>query len=232
MSDSPRASLHELVQLTDRAHVFRDREHAGEVLASMLSDYAGSDTVVLAIPAGGVPVAAPIALRLRLSLEVIPVSKILLPWTTEAGCGAVAFDGSVFVDADSVARFRLTEDDIAAGIRAAGDKVERRMRRLRGGRSLDVRNRTTIVVDDGIAAGSTMRAAITALRRQNASRIVVAVPTAHRNSLEALAGSVETIHCANVRGGFRFAVADAYQRWTDLTDDEAAKALERGGGGG
>jgi putative phosphoribosyl transferase len=229
---TPRAELHELVQLADRAHVFRDREHAGEVLARMLSEYMGSDTIVLAIPAGGVPVAAPIARLLRLPLEVIPVSKILLPWTTEAGCGAVAFDGSVFVDAASVARFQLTEDDIAESTRAARDKVERRVRRLRGGRPLDVRNRTAIVVDDGIAAGSTMRAAITALWRKGAPRIVVAVPTAHRGSLEALASSVEAIHCANVRGGSRFAVADAYQRWTDVTDNETAQALERGGNEG
>jgi putative phosphoribosyl transferase len=231
MSNSPRGSLHELVQLTDRAHVFRDREHAGEVLASMLSEYVGSDTIVLAIPAGGVPVAAPIARLLRLPLEVIPVSKILLPWTTEAGCGAVAFDGSVFVDTYSVARFQLTEDDIVKSTCAARDKVERRVRQLRGHRPLDLRNRTAIVVDDGIAAGSTMRAAINALRRQNASRIVVAVPTAHRSSLEALAGSVEALHCANVRGGFRFAVADAYEHWADVTDNEAAKALEHDAGG-
>lgn len=231
MSDTTRASLHELIQLADRVHVFRDREHAGEVLASMLSEYVGSDTIVLAIPAGGVPVAAPIARLLHLSLDVIPVSKILLPWTTEEGCGAVAFDGSVFVDADSVAHFQLTEDDVAESTRAAREKVERRVRRLRGGRPFDLRDRTAIVVDDGIAAGSTMRAAITALRRHNASRIVVAVPTAHRSSLEALAGSVEAIHCANIRGGFRFAVADAYRRWTDVTDDEAAKAMECGRGG-
>jgi len=231
MSNTPRASPHELAELADRTHVFRDREHAGEVLASMLSEYMGSDTVVLAIPAGGVPVAVPIARLLRLPLDVIPVSKILLPWTTEAGCGAVAFAGSVFVDAESIERFRLTANDIAESTRAARDKVERRMRRLRGGRPFDLRNRTTIVVDDGIAAGSTMRAAITALSRQKASQIVIAVPTAHRSSLDALSGSVAAIHCANVRGGFRFAVADAYRCWTDVTDDEAAKALERSEGG-
>jgi len=221
--------IHDLPELRERSPAFRDRADAGLVLAGMLAGLRGSGALVLGIPAGGVPVAAPIARLLRLPLEVIPVSKILLPWTTEAGCGAVAFDGSVFVDAASVARFRLTADDIAESTRAARDKVERRVRRWRGGRPLDVRNRTAIVVDDGIAAGSTMRAAITALRRKNAPRIVVAVPTAHRGSLEALASSVEAIHCANVRGGPRFAVADAYQRWTDVTDNETAQALERGG---
>ena len=232
MSDTPRASPHELAALAGRTHVFRDREHAGEILAGMLQEYADSDATVLAIPAGGVPVAVPITRSLHLPLDVIPVSKILLPWTTEAGCGAVAFDGSVFVDAGAIARFGLTGDDVAESTRVARDKVTRRVRRWRGERPLDLRDRTAIVVDDGIAAGSTMRAAIAALRGAGPSRIVVAVPTAHRGALEALAASVDAVHGANVRGGFRFAVADAYRHWTDVTDDEVAEALDRGRDGG
>jgi hypothetical protein len=90
--------------------------------------------------------------------------------------------------------------------------------------------RTAIVVDDGIAAGSTMCMAITALRGHDTPRIVIAAPTAHRGSLEVGAGSVEAIHCANFRGGFALAVADACRRWSDVTDDEAVKTLECGGG--
>src|ERR1035437_450334 len=97
--------VHEISSLRDHAPVFRDRAHAGEVLAGMLDAYRGGSALVLAIPSGGVPVAAEIAHRLGLALDVAVVSKILLPWTTEAGFGAVAFNGSVWInDADVLDR--------------------------------------------------------------------------------------------------------------------------------
>lgn len=225
MHHTPNDAIRELPSLRNRMQVFRDREHAGEVLAQMLRPLAQDDAIVLAIPAGGVPVAAAIARSLGLPLDAIPVSKILLPWTTEAGFGAVAFDGSVYVDATAVARFGLTGDDVRASTDAARSKVRRRMQRLRGELPLAVRGRTAIVVDDGIAAGSTMRAAVAALRRLEPSRILIAVPTAHAGSLAAIASDVDALYCANIREGVRFAVADAYVRWTDVTDEEAEKAL-------
>ncbi len=230
MSEPTRGSIHDLPELRDRTHVFRDRAHAGEVLAAMLDPFRESVAIVLAIPAGGVPVAVEIARGLNLTLEVAPVSKILLPWTTEAGYGAVAFDGSVWIDADAVASFRLTEDDVTRATRNAREKVERRVQRLRGDRPLELRDRPVIVVDDGIAAGSTMRAAIAALRRLRAPQIVIAVPTAHSRALRDIAVEVDAIHCANVRHGLQFAVAEAYQRWTDVSDDEVAALLARATG--
>ena len=170
-------TLRELPGLHGRAPVFRDREAAGASLAGMLQGYHERDALVLAIPAGGVPVAAEIAARLALPLDVAPVSKVLLLWTTEGGYGAVAFDGTVWIDDDAAQRFGLSEKQVEHGIAEARAKVERRMARLRDGRPVSgFTGRPVILVDDGIAAGSTMRTAIRAVRQQVAIRVVVAVP--------------------------------------------------------
>lgn len=104
--------IRDLAELCDRAPVFADRAAAGRALARLLDGYRASGAEVIAIPAGGVPVAAEIAALLGLALDVAPVSKMLLPWTTESGFGAVAFDGSVWMDPDDVRRFGLSEADI------------------------------------------------------------------------------------------------------------------------
>ena len=206
--------------------MFRDRAHAGEVLAGMLEAYRGSSALVLAIPAGGVPVAAEIARRLGLALDVAVVSKILLPWTTEAGFGAVAFDGSVWINEQDVLDYHLSRADVQHSTASARDKVERRLRRLRGKRPLPLfAARQLILVDDGIAAGSTLRTAIAALRRQGASEIVVAVPTGHLRSVQLIAELADAVYCANIRGSSRYAVADAYEEWRDLNEDEVAAIL-------
>jgi predicted phosphoribosyltransferase len=225
MSSNVEHAIHDLPELRNRAQVFRDRVHAGDVLAGMLSAFRGSGALVLGIPAGGVPVAATVATTLGLELDVAVVSKILLPWTTEAGYGAVAFDGSTWVDARAVARFGLSDTEVLEGTGRARAKVARRVARLRGGLPLDVDGRTVILIDDGIAAGSTLRAAIAALRGQNVARLVVAVPTGHGRSLGDLFDDVDALYCANVRHGFSFAVADAYQAWRDVAEDEVVEAL-------
>jgi putative phosphoribosyl transferase len=227
MSSRGTTTIYELPELRERAPVFRDRADAGRVLAEMLVEFCGSGAIVLAIPAGGVPVGAEIARRLGLALDVAVVSKILLPWTTEAGYGAVAFDGTPWVNSDVVLRHRLDAEQVEAATRRALDKVERRLRRFRGPRPLPaVEGATLILVDDGIAAGSTMRVALDALRRQGAGRVVVAVPTGHAQSVVEIARQADSLYCANVRGGWSFAVADAYENWDDVDEDEVARILD------
>jgi putative phosphoribosyl transferase len=205
---------------------FRDRPHAGRALAKMLQEFRGAAAVVLAIPAGGVPVAAAIATELGLPLDVAPVSKVLYPWTTESGFGAVAFDGSVWLDESRMSGHGVSAAQVEHAVREARAKVERRLTRLRGGRApLALEGRTVIAVDDGIAGGATMRAGIAALRRAGAASVVVAVPTAHNNSLDAVSKLADAAYCANVRGGVSFAVADAYTEWRDLGDDEIEALL-------
>src|SRR5436853_5499798 len=134
---------------------FRDRSHAGRELATMLDEFRGTAALVLAIPAGGMPVGKAIAEALGLPLAIAPVSKVLYPWTTEAGYGAVAFDGSVLLDDAAIERHGVKPGQIETAVADAHAKVERRSARLRKGRAaLALEGRTVIVVDDGIAAGS------------------------------------------------------------------------------
>ena len=222
------ANIIELPELRDATRVFSDRIDAGRRLAGMLEEFRGGEALVLGIPAGGVPVAAEVARCLALPLDVLVVSKVLLPWTTEAGYGAVAFDGSVWLNPDFIDYYGLDEATVEAGVSAARTKVARRLRRFRGDRPFTaVRGRPVILVDDGLAAGSTLRAAVAALERAGAGQIIVAVPTGHARSVGEIARLVDRLYCANIRGGLRFAVADAYEQWSDVSEDEVAEILHR-----
>jgi len=224
------AGIHMIVErqeLRNRAHVFRDRAHAGTVLAEMLApDFdRRARALVLAIPAGGVPVAAPVARRLGLPLDLAVVSKITLPWNTESGYGAVAFDGSVHLNNALLRQIGLDQSEIEAGIARTREKVVRRNITLRAGRNYDaVAGADVVLVDDGLASGFTVRAAIAALRTSGAGSVTVAVPTAHETSAREIADSVEAFYCPNVRAGYRFAVADAYEQWSDV-DEETVCAI-------
>ena len=215
------ANLIELAQYRDRLRIFRDRSHAGEILAGMFAAAAPDDAVVLAVPAGGVPVGREVARRLNLPVDLVIVSKITLPWNTEAGYGAVAFDGTVRINEALVHRLRLSREDVDQGISRTREKVGRREVMLRGGRPLpDFKGRAAIVVDDGLASGYTLSVGVEALRKHGAETVIVAVPTGHVDSVERLAREADCIYCANIRGGWSFAVADAYERWSDVGEEE------------
>ncbi|MFZ5439184.1 MAG: phosphoribosyltransferase [Myxococcota bacterium] len=208
--------------LTGRVGVFADRRDAGVQLAALLGVLRGTDTLVVAIPAGGVPVAAALADALALELAVAPVSKVLFPWTTEAGFGAVAFDGTVWLDDVLISRHRLTELQVSRAVADARAKVERRAHRWP---KPQVQGRAVVLVDDGIAGGATMRTALAAMK--DARQVNVAVPTAHEAALSLFEPLVTRLAVANVRGGREFAVASAYRAWDDVTEDEAARWLAR-----
>ena len=221
MSADFRENLVDLTELRDRISVFRDRAHAGKVVAGMLEEYRDTNVTVLGIPAGGLPVAAVIAEKLNLSLDVAVVSKITLPWNTEAGYGAVAFDGTVRLNQRLVKGLGLSEGDIQRGTEKTSRKVAMRVKALRGERPFpDVSRGPVILVDDGLASGFTMLVGVEALRNAGARQIVVAVPTGHNNSVRMMADHVEKLYCANIRYGLSFAVADAYERWSDVSDEE------------
>ena len=207
--------------LRDRVYVFRDRAHAGKVVAGMLEEYRDTNAIVLGIPAGGLPVATVIVEELKLSLDVAVVSKITLPWNTEAGYGAVAFDGTVRLNQRLVKGLKLNEGDIRQGMKKTSRKVAMRIKTLRGERAFpDVSRAPVILVDDGLASGFTMLVGVEALRNAGAQQIVVAVPTGHNKSVQTMADHVEKLYCANIRYGLSFAVADAYERWSDVSDEE------------
>jgi predicted phosphoribosyltransferase len=213
-------------ELRDRVNVFRDRADAGKVLADMLDSYGQSDTIVLGIPAGGVPVGVVVARQLNLAFDVSVVSKITLPWNTEAGYGAVAFDGTVKLNQELLPQLGLSAEDIEEGIEKTRSKVARRVRDLRGKQPFpNIAGHSVILVDDGIASGFTMLVAIEALRGATAEHIAVAVPTGHSGSVQKIATEVEALYCANVRSGWRFAVADAYEEWSDVDEKELVSIL-------
>jgi predicted phosphoribosyltransferase len=219
--------VHERSDLRDRSHVFRDRTHAGSVLADMLEVLRGSDARVLGIPAGGVPVAASVARTLELPLDVAVVSKVTLPWNTEVGYGAVAFDGSVLLNEPLVRETGLTPAEVEQGIAQTREKVARRVVAMGGQTQIVSPAATRVLVDDGLASGFTMRVAVRALRAVGAERIVIAVPTGSLRTVCDLAPEVDELYCANVRSGWSFAVAEAYERWNDVEEDEAIAILQR-----
>jgi putative phosphoribosyl transferase len=221
-------NLVEINELRNVTGIFRDRNHAGNILANLMLDYKDSDSIVLGIPAGGVPVAAAMASNLNLNLDVLVVSKITLPWNTEAGYGAVAFDGTVKLNQEVLSQIHLTDEQINRDIDKTNIKVKRRFKEFRSNKPFpDTHNKTIILVDDGIASGFTMLVAVEAIKKTNASRIVIAVPTAHLQSLERLASQVDVVYCANVRSGWGFAVAAAYQNWYDVNEEEVIEILNK-----
>ncbi|MGE5240059.1 MAG: phosphoribosyltransferase [Bacteroidota bacterium] len=226
MSDTA-GRVTDLPELRNRGQVFRDRAHAGAVLAGMLDPLRGTKTRILAIPAGGVPVAAEVARRLDLPLDLAVVSKITLPWNTESGYGAVAFDGTVRLNQELIAALGLRPEVIDQGIARTREKVARRVRELRGADVMpDLRHRAAVLIDDGLASGFTMLTAIEALRNLAPDKIVVAVPTGHYDSVTRVAATVDSLYCPNIREGYSFAVADAYEQWSDVEETTVAGIMQ------
>lgn len=190
-----------------------------------MKGYRKSEAIVQAVPAGGVAVAAVIARELNLPLDVLVVSKITPPWNSEVGYGAVAFDGTVILNEELLSQFHLSQEEIQKGIKKTEEKVNRRLKVLCGNRPLPDFSKKIILVDDGIASGFTLRVAIEALRKAGSQHIILAVPTAHKESIEKMIGMVEAIYCPNIREGWQFAVADAYEYWYDLEEEEVIKIL-------
>lgn len=221
------AQIYEIEELRNRIGVFADRYQAGQVLAGLLKQLDLQSPLVLAIPAGGVPVAVPLAEALSCQLDVAVVSKITLPWNSEAGYGAVAFDGSCLLNEAMIKAVGLSESEVSRGIEKTRAKVLRRVAVLRKEAAvIEMTTRQVLVVDDGLASGFTMQAAVDALRRAGAKSIVVAVPTGHESSIQLLAKTADNVCCANVRTGSSFAVAAAYQQWGDVSEAEALHALQ------
>ena len=215
-----------LPKLHNRVRVFRDRASAGKVLAGMLEEYRNSNAIVMGIPAGGIAVAVEIARELHLPLDIAVVSKITLPWNTEAGYGAVAFDGTVMLNEELLPRLNLSNQEIQTGIKKTEQKVARRLIMFRGNRPLPDFKRPIILVDDGLASGFTLRVAIKALLQTGATNVILAVPTGHLESAQMILEEVEAIYCPNLRSGLSFAVADAYEQWSDLDEQEVIRILQ------
>jgi putative phosphoribosyl transferase len=210
------------------AAYYRDRTHAGRELASKLPDYAGRpDVIVLALPRGGVPVAFEVAAALRAPLDVFIVRKLGVPGHEEYAMGAIATGGVRVLDERVVRAVGVTRAELDAVTAVEQRELERREHQYRGDRPPpDVAGRTVILVDDGLATGSTMRAAVAALREERAARVVVAVPIAPPETCDAFRDVVDDIVCARTPEPF-YAVGLWYEDFSQTTDDEVRELLER-----
>jgi putative phosphoribosyl transferase len=212
--------------LRNRTYVFPDRAAAGKRLAQMLQDHQGKPLRLFAIPAGGVPVAAEIARALKAPLDLVIVRKIQLPWTTEAGFGALDPDGTPLLNEALLSRMPISPQQISTQVAKTLASVKEREEHLRGGRPYpDLAGATTIIVDDGLASGYTMQAALGFLKKKGAGLLIVAVPTALDRTAQALLPLVDRLICPNLRSGLSFAVADAYENWYDVEQHEVLELL-------
>jgi putative phosphoribosyl transferase len=205
---------------------YADRRHAGRFLASKLHHYHNrDDVIVLALPRGGVPVAFEVAEALDALLDVFIVRKLGVPIHEELAMGAIASGGVRVLNYDIIERLGITEQMIEAVVEEEEQELRRRESRYRGGRPpLDVKSRTIILVDDGLATGATMRAAIQALRTEQPASIVVAVPIAAKETCHQLQSEADEVICAKTPEPL-IAVGRWYSDFTQTTDEEVYELL-------
>jgi predicted phosphoribosyltransferase len=210
------------------AQVFRDRTDAGRALARTLSGFANRpDVLVLALPRGGVPVAFEVAQALHAPLDVFIVRKLGVPGHEEYAMGALASGGVLVLNENVVRMLDIPEAAVESVVRSEQRELDRREQLYRAGMPpLDVRGRTVLLVDDGLATGSTMLAAVKALRRQQPARIAAAVPTAAAETCEALRSEADEVICASTPEPFR-AVGLWYEDFSQTSDDEVRELLAR-----
>ena len=206
--------------------IYRDRVDAGKQLATKLGDYSDRDYVlVLALPRGGVPVAYEVAKALRAPLDIFLVRKLGVPGHEELAMGAISTGGVRVLNHDVVDYLGISTDVIDAVANTELKELERRERAYRGNRpEPEVRGKTVILIDDGLATGSTMLAAVKALRQQEPARIVVAVPVSATQTCDEYRMGVDEIICAKTPGPF-MGVGMWYRDFSQTTDQEVREIL-------
>ncbi|WAG81177.1 phosphoribosyltransferase [Metapseudomonas furukawaii] len=203
-----------------------DRQTAGQALVPLLLGYRGrADTLVLALPRGGVPVAYEIARTLGLRLDLMPVRKLGVPFHEELAMGAIAGGGVCYLNTDVVNMHRIDGPTLEAAVERELKELNRRERAYRGDHPLpDLRDQQVILVDDGLATGATMRAAIQAVRDRGAARVIVAVPVAPSDTLAELREEVDEVVCPFVPQWFT-AIGCWYVDFSQVADQEVIDLL-------
>jgi predicted phosphoribosyltransferase len=212
---------------------YANRREAGRVLADRLADYAGrDDVVVLGLPRGGIPVAYEVARALNAPLDVFVVRKLGLPGHPEYAMGAIASGGVRVLNDEAIRQLRIPPSTVEAVAHAEQQELERRERAYRGTRpAAAVEGRIVILVDDGLATGSTMRAAVLAIRRRLPSQIVVAAPVGARETCRTMNEVADEVICARMPEPFN-AVGLWYQNFDQTSDDEVRRLLAQSSNGG
>jgi len=214
-------------RLREHRFVFGDRHDAGQQLGAFIKGLpATSNPLVLAIPAGGVPIGAEVAKAIGAPFSVAIVRKIRIPGTTESGFGAVTWDGRVLINERLRAALGLSDREVERAVVATMENVTERVALFTGRNPMpEMTGKTVILTDDGLASGFTMLAAAQGIRFHKPARILVAVPTASLSSADLVAREADVVACLNIRSGHSFAVADAYREWHDLNDEEVLEEL-------
>ncbi len=208
--------------------MFKDRENAGKMLSRVLKRYEGANAAILAVPRGGVPVGFSVSQELHVPLDVVIPRKLPIPEDPEAGFGAVTADGTVVLNEKLVSQLNLPPKTIDAIIREIRREVERREAVYRqAGPRVDLGGRTVILVDDGLASGFTMLAAIESAKRGGPKRVAVAIPCSPSRSIDLVTPRVDEVYCLIRSEEPIFAVASYYEDFPDLTDEQVVDYLRR-----
>ncbi|MFC1928053.1 phosphoribosyltransferase [Chloroflexota bacterium] len=206
--------------------LFENRYDAGRQLAAKLGEYKGQSVIVLAIPNGGVPVALEVALAIQADLDLVISRKIPLPLNPEAGFGAVADDGTVILNEEVLKRVSLSSHQINYQINQVRAEIRQRSLLYRENRPLAiVSGKTVIIIDDGLASGFTMRAAVESVRHRQPREVVVAVPVASATALEQVEKVADKVVILARGTKPKFYIADFYRYWHDLSREEVLKCL-------
>ncbi len=215
------------MELAREQVLFNDRYDAGRQLAQKLTEYQGQPVLVLAIPNGGIPVGLEVAQALNAGLDVVIVRKLPLPLNPEAGFGAVADDGSVILNEELVERAGLNSEQINAQVAKVRIDIRQRSLLYRKDKPLALAmGKIVIIVDDGLASGFTMKAAVESVRRRQPKEVIIAVPVASGIAMEQVKPVADKIVTVAVGTMPRFSVASFYRRWYDLNDKEVLRCLE------
>ena len=209
------------------APIFENLYDAGRQLADKLTEYKGQPLVVLAIPNGGLPVALQVALALEAELDVVISRKLPIPLRPEGGFGAIADDGAVILNEAVVKELSLTDEQMNYQVNKVRVDIRQRSLLYRGNRSLSVvSGKTVIIVDDGLASGYTMMAAVESVRRRRPSRIVAAVPAASAMAVKQVEKIADRVVTCTTGFMPEFYVSDFYQYWHVLSENEGLKCLK------
>jgi len=206
---------------------YRSRTDAGRRLAKDIKHCRGRDAVIFAIPRGGIPVAVEVAMALLCDLDIIVSRKIPIPFNTEAGYGAVTEDGIIVLNDPMVHELQLTQEQIKHHVQKVMAEIRRRQEVFRKVIApTSVTGKQALVVDDGLASGYTMVAAIKSMRKRGAESVVAAVPVSSASGWKLVRNEADEVVCPIVSSTYSFAVARFYEQWSDLTDEEAIESLD------
>ncbi len=208
--------------------IFRDRVDAGKQLAKELSKYSNlPDVLILALPRGGVPVAFEVAKELNVKMDVFIVRKLGVPGNEELAMGAIASEDVRVLNEDVIKSYKIPDRVIATVAANELRELERKERKYRGDRlKPDLRDMTVILIDDGLATGATMHAAVEALKTKHPAKLVIAVPTASPDICRFFKGIVDEMICAATPKPF-YAIGAWYEDFSQTTDEEVCKLLEK-----